>query len=144
MQKPTLDMPIDPNEPRYCLCQNVSYGEMIACDNGDDCPYEWVSPGDSNVTVRFIDDFAVSLRVCGLDGRAQGRCSVVLPRLQGETVQATEVTVAICLFSILVTPSVVVAKFRMVLLLPVTASSHHPNRHAPSMLSVQLICSATG
>lgn len=28
------------NEPRYCYCQNVSYGEMVGCDN-DDCPYEW-------------------------------------------------------------------------------------------------------
>ncbi|KKY28052.1 putative phd finger domain-containing protein [Diplodia seriata] len=24
---------IDPNEPRYCLCKDVSYGAMIACDN---------------------------------------------------------------------------------------------------------------
>jgi hypothetical protein len=29
------DMPVDPNEPTYCLCQQVSYGEMIACDNAD-------------------------------------------------------------------------------------------------------------
>lgn len=24
---------VDPNEPRYCLCDDVSYGEMICCDN---------------------------------------------------------------------------------------------------------------
>merc|ERR1719264_1746708 len=30
----------DPNEPRYCICNQVSYGDMVACDN-DDCPYEW-------------------------------------------------------------------------------------------------------
>ena len=35
-----LDMPVDPNEPTYCLCHQVSYGEMIGCDNGD-CPVEW-------------------------------------------------------------------------------------------------------
>lgn len=34
------DMPIDPNEPRYCYCQNVSYGQMVACESGN-CPYEW-------------------------------------------------------------------------------------------------------
>lgn len=28
-----LDMPVDPNEPTYCVCQQVSYGEMIGCDN---------------------------------------------------------------------------------------------------------------
>ncbi|KAG8445375.1 hypothetical protein GDO86_010238 [Hymenochirus boettgeri] len=30
-----LDMPVDPNEPTYCLCHQVSYGEMIGCDNPD-------------------------------------------------------------------------------------------------------------
>lgn len=29
------DMPIDPNEPLYCYCQQISYGEMVACDNTD-------------------------------------------------------------------------------------------------------------
>jgi inhibitor of growth protein 3 len=29
------DWTYDPNEPRYCICNNVSYGEMIACDNED-------------------------------------------------------------------------------------------------------------
>jgi len=30
-----LDMPVDPNEPTYCLCAQVSYGKMIGCDNPD-------------------------------------------------------------------------------------------------------------
>ncbi|KAA0049188.1 PHD finger protein ING1 [Cucumis melo var. makuwa] len=28
-----LELPVDPNEPTYCLCNQVSYGEMVACDN---------------------------------------------------------------------------------------------------------------
>jgi len=28
------------DEPRYCYCNQVSYGEMIGCDN-DSCPTEW-------------------------------------------------------------------------------------------------------
>ena len=28
----------DPNEPRYCLCNQVSYGDMVACDNPDVSP----------------------------------------------------------------------------------------------------------
>ena len=40
VQVPIVDMPIDPNEPTYCLCGQVSYGEMIGCDN-QDCPIEW-------------------------------------------------------------------------------------------------------
>lgn len=27
-------------EPKYCICQGISYGEMIACDNPD-CAIEW-------------------------------------------------------------------------------------------------------
>lgn len=28
-----MDEPIDPNEPRYCICNQVAYGTMVACDN---------------------------------------------------------------------------------------------------------------
>ncbi len=28
------------NEPKYCYCNQVSFGEMIACDN-EDCEVEW-------------------------------------------------------------------------------------------------------
>ncbi|KAL2097463.1 hypothetical protein ACEWY4_006670 [Coilia grayii] len=35
-----VEFPIDPNEPTYCLCEQVSYGEMIGCDN-EQCPIEW-------------------------------------------------------------------------------------------------------
>lgn len=46
-ESPTIDMSnqaaevtdgewtYDPNEPRYCLCNQVSYGDMVACDNVD-------------------------------------------------------------------------------------------------------------
>lgn len=30
----------DPNEQRYCYCNGVSYGEMVACDN-ESCAKEW-------------------------------------------------------------------------------------------------------
>ena len=30
----------DEDEPRYCFCNGVSYGQMVACDN-DACPREW-------------------------------------------------------------------------------------------------------
>ncbi|KAJ2960524.1 hypothetical protein NQZ79_g4102 [Umbelopsis isabellina] len=28
------------DEPLYCFCQQVSYGNMVACD-GENCPHEW-------------------------------------------------------------------------------------------------------
>ncbi|XP_029341759.1 inhibitor of growth protein 3-like [Acyrthosiphon pisum] len=30
----------DPNELRYCLCNRVEYGKMVACDDKN-CPHEW-------------------------------------------------------------------------------------------------------
>ena len=37
-----VPMPVapDPNEPRYCICNQVSFGEMVGCDNKD-CAIEW-------------------------------------------------------------------------------------------------------
>eukprot|EP00088_Acartia_fossae_P004088 TRINITY_DN11747_c0_g4_i2.p1 TRINITY_DN11747_c0_g4~~TRINITY_DN11747_c0_g4_i2.p1 ORF type:complete len:243 (+),score=81.11 TRINITY_DN11747_c0_g4_i2:79-807(+) len=46
-----LDMPVDPNEPTYCTCQQVSYGEMIGCDN-QDCPIEWFHFGCMKLTTK--------------------------------------------------------------------------------------------
>lgn len=39
-QPAVLDVPIDPNEPIYCICRQVSFGDMIACDNPS-CEKEW-------------------------------------------------------------------------------------------------------
>eukprot|EP00794_Sanderia_malayensis_P017834 gene17834-19617_t len=45
------DLPIDPDEPTYCSCNQVSYGEMIGCDN-DDCPIEWFHFNCVNLTTK--------------------------------------------------------------------------------------------
>jgi hypothetical protein len=42
IQEPDIEVdengvPIDPSEPRYCTCNRVSYGEMIACENNQVC-----------------------------------------------------------------------------------------------------------
>ncbi|KAI9489166.1 hypothetical protein BDB00DRAFT_636323 [Zychaea mexicana] len=34
------ELEIDPNEPRYCICNQVSFGDMVACD-GENCEKEW-------------------------------------------------------------------------------------------------------
>lgn len=34
------DAEIDGDEPTYCYCNGVSYGEMVGCD-ADDCEREW-------------------------------------------------------------------------------------------------------
>jgi inhibitor of growth protein 3 len=35
-----LDEDEGSDDKKYCMCQNVSFGDMVACDN-DSCPYEW-------------------------------------------------------------------------------------------------------
>ncbi|RGP66377.1 hypothetical protein FSPOR_6755 [Fusarium sporotrichioides] len=40
MQGDEDEVDIDADEPTYCYCNGVSYGEMVACD-ADECPREW-------------------------------------------------------------------------------------------------------
>jgi len=44
--------PVLSNEPLYCVCQNISYGEMIACDN-DACRLEWFHYGCVGLDVNY-------------------------------------------------------------------------------------------
>lgn len=37
---PEAESDVDSDEPRYCYCNQVSYGNMVACDN-EECPREW-------------------------------------------------------------------------------------------------------
>ncbi|VDN04721.1 unnamed protein product [Thelazia callipaeda] len=39
-ESPVMEMPVDPDEPTYCTCQQVSHGQMIMCDNKQ-CAIEW-------------------------------------------------------------------------------------------------------
>jgi len=40
--------PIDPNEPVYCICNRIAFGDMVACDN-EECPVEWFHYGCVNL-----------------------------------------------------------------------------------------------
>jgi len=43
------DMHVDPHEPRYCYCNQISFGEMIMCDNHK-CEGEWFHLGCVGLT----------------------------------------------------------------------------------------------
>ncbi|KAH9867675.1 hypothetical protein IAQ61_008269 [Plenodomus lingam] len=43
---------IDPDEPKYCICDDVSYGAMISCDNN--CDKEWFHLPCMNMTEEDI------------------------------------------------------------------------------------------
>ncbi|CDO69121.1 hypothetical protein BN946_scf185042.g23 [Trametes cinnabarina] len=47
------EMPPDPNEPRYCFCNQVSFGDMIACDNPT-CAREWVGTQVVGITMNLL------------------------------------------------------------------------------------------
>ncbi|CAM9809392.1 unnamed protein product [Scytosiphon promiscuus] len=46
------DLPVDPNEPVYCVCMQVSYGEMVGCDNPSCDNGEWFHFGCVKLTKR--------------------------------------------------------------------------------------------
>lgn len=70
-----LDMPVDPNEPTYCLCHQVSYGEMIGCDNPDvnqDCIDVFIPLTNTFCIVSFlVPDRMVPLCVCWPDHKTK-------------------------------------------------------------------------
>ena len=43
------DDPEEADNNKYCICQNVSHGNMVACDN-EECRYEWFHWGCVGVT----------------------------------------------------------------------------------------------
>lgn len=67
----------DSAEPRYCFCQRVSYGDMIACDNPD-CVIEWFHFGCVGITKQpktkwYCPDCAAAMgKGTGKGGRGKG------------------------------------------------------------------------
>ena len=86
----------DPNEPRYCICNQVSYGDMVACDNAD-CPYEWFHYPCVGVTAPP----KVSVRCLARAG-CDGLCvagQVVLSALSGQHAEEGQEVKIIILYS---------------------------------------------
>lgn len=69
-------VPADPNEPLYCVCRNVFFGEMVGCDDPD-CVVEWFHFGCVGLTEApeqwFCDDCAVKRTARGAGGSGRGR-----------------------------------------------------------------------
>ena len=54
----------DPNEPRYCLCNDVSYGDMVGCDNEDVSSFLLLLSGTLDVSVNFCHYFQFKIKHC--------------------------------------------------------------------------------
>ena len=46
----------DGDDTRYCFCHNVSYGDMVACDN-ENCPYQWFHWGCIGITEEPVGEW---------------------------------------------------------------------------------------
>jgi hypothetical protein len=77
---------IDPNEPRYCLCGDVSFGTMICCEN-QDVSLSSVSHSTNHTNDSVVRQRMVPSRVCRSVRSAQPHREMVLPRLPGEVPQ---------------------------------------------------------
>ena len=75
------------NEPRYCYCNQVSYGEMVGCD-ADDCPKEWFHLQCVGLTKAPAKNGMFSgLHADNVEGYVANSCNseMVLRRVQGES-----------------------------------------------------------
>jgi hypothetical protein len=58
---------IDPDEPRYCLCNRVSFGTMIGCENENvSFLQRFMGWGDGLLTCVIVRERMVPFGVCGL------------------------------------------------------------------------------
>lgn len=83
---------IDADEPRYCYCNGVSYGEMVACDS-DDCAREWfhlacvglkVAPGSKSESTSFcLLVIALLCKGANMKFTAKWYCEDCKERLKG-------------------------------------------------------------
>ena len=90
------ELAVDPNEPLYCSCQRVSFGDMVACE-ADTCPIEWFHyecVGASELLRSVLPASAPSLTLgprCRAAGGAGAKGEMVLPWLRcAATGQARE------------------------------------------------------
>lgn len=63
----------DPNEPRYCICNQVSYGEMVACDNSEVCGNEALECEWQSLYFFAVSSRVVSLSLCRNHNIAKGQ-----------------------------------------------------------------------
>lgn len=73
---------IDPNEPRYCICGNVSWGDMVECENPNVSSSLGSTQMNSIDMLSTVRRIVVPFLVCGLDRKSAEEEQVVLPRLQ--------------------------------------------------------------
>lgn len=73
------------DEPKYCYCNDVSYGEMVACDN-EDCAIEWFhlkcaglsrAPDENSEFIPFLS-LPLSHEVTGVHGLTSWCSEMVL------------------------------------------------------------------
>jgi hypothetical protein len=77
----SMELGIDPDERRYCLCNRTAFGEMIGCRNNDVSSYCHLKVKISKkvLTVLLVRKRVVPSRLCWLGGDSAVNDRVVLP-----------------------------------------------------------------
>lgn len=82
---------VDSNEPLYCTCRKISYGQMVGCENAD-CPIEWYHFGCVGITAEPKDPWycptCIEQQQQGLSGIATATVQAISPK--AEAVAKTE------------------------------------------------------
>lgn len=65
-----VELDVDPNEPRYCICNQVSFGDMVACD-GENVRS---SKLERRIVRGVTDMFLLSVRKGMVPLRMRGSC----------------------------------------------------------------------
>lgn len=76
------DVEEEGNEPKYCYCNDVSYGEMVACDN-ENCAKEWFHIKCAGLSRAPDENSKLSFAVDGVEYLLMGFSQMVLHGLQG-------------------------------------------------------------
>jgi hypothetical protein len=72
---------VDPDEPRYCICGDVSFGTMIACENDEVSTPKWKTPVLDLLKVSTVRKGMVSSRLYWSPRNSTATIEMVLCRL---------------------------------------------------------------
>jgi inhibitor of growth protein 3 len=70
------------DDTKYCFCQRVSFGDMVACDN-DECKYQWFHWECVGIKEEPVGDWLCPACTSSRPARSSGFGSVELPMFAG-------------------------------------------------------------
>ena len=91
---------LNPDEPRYCICGDISWGEMVECENKNVSRPKLATaivPCVWQLTICAVQRRMVSLQLRRIDGSPTATSEMVLPAMQGQ-IEALNRELRTCIF----------------------------------------------